>query len=178
MDLESVNFNQAQRGFSFAEQVYEHSCEAVPSGLYPPGSLLNIRPIATATTRASASQLFAVNDLQSGQSTTLAGDDIEKACNARFQFATYEVAGMSLTLQFVRDLWLSIGPTLQLNYPVLEENRNGERRQNIDGLRASAPENVCADIVKGLYSSQSTISRILQAQAAAAARRFDSPFPT
>jgi DNA-binding GntR family transcriptional regulator len=126
-----------------------------------------------AATSITAERLAHLRKLQDELETALDDSDYKAAlrCNAQFHFAIYDAAGKPLALQIVRGLWLRIGPTLHLNYPVLAHTREGTTRHHsvLDAVVARDPGALRAGIVADVRGSQNTIFGVMQ-QAALTAR--------
>lgn len=120
----------------------------------------------TAATSISSSRLAHLHELQTELEAALDERNYKAAlrCNAQFHFAIYEAANKPLALQIVRGLWLRIGPTLHLNYPVLAETREGTKRHHsvLDAIVARDPGALRAGIIDDARGSQSTIFRAMQ----------------
>jgi len=119
-----------------------------------------------AATSITAERLAQLPKLQDELETALDQRNYKVAlrCNAQFHFAIYEAAGKPLALQIVRGLWLRIGPTLHLNYPVLAHTREGTTRHRsvIDAVVARDPGALRAGIVADIRGSQNTIFGVMQ----------------
>lgn len=122
-----------------------------------------------AATAITSERLAHLRKLQDELETALDESNYKTAlrCNAQFHFAVYEAAGKPLALQIVRGLWLRIGPTLHLNYPVLANTREGTTRHHgvIDAIVARDPGALRAGIVADVRGSQHTIFSVMRESA-------------
>lgn len=122
----------------------------------------------------SPTELIELRELQAALEVALDERNYAEAlrCNATFHFTIYKAAHKPLALQIVRGLWLRIGPTLHLNYPVLAETREGTTRHHsvLDAILARDSGALRASIVADVRGSQHTIFGVMQQAAAARAR--------
>jgi DNA-binding GntR family transcriptional regulator len=135
-----------------------------------------------AATAMSAAQVAQVRELQAELEAALDEKNYREVlrCNAQFHFAIYKAANRPLALQIVRGLWLRIGPTLHLNYPLLAETREGTTRHHtaIDAILARDPGALRAGIIADVRGSQHTIFEVMQRTVSARSRaRLDTMVP-
>ena len=120
-----------------------------------------------AATRFGGAELKRLKAAQASHLASVEAHDYRAAlaANESFHFAIYEASDNAILIEMIRGLWLKLGPSFNLLYPIYDRSRLGISHHNeiVTAMSSGDPDAARAAIIADLSDGWQELSKALAA---------------